>query len=132
MDFNLSNLCDFGEQRNVKSGEELYKENTPVDGFCYLVLSGQLEEKKTFTVENAFIRDISVGDVAGVVELFSDDKKRLATLKAVKDSTVYVWSKSGIREIATSNLQFCLYIIRNLSTTLRGLNFELKELLLRK
>ncbi len=132
MDFNLSNLCDFGEYRNIKSGEELYKENTPVDGFCYLVVDGQLEEKRTFTMENAFVRDISTGDVAGIVELFSDDKKRLATLKAVKDSSVYVWSKGGIKEIATSNLQFCLYIIRNLSTTLRGLNFELKELLLRK
>jgi CRP-like cAMP-binding protein len=132
MEIDLTKLCDYGIYKTVKKGDVLYKEKAPVDGVCYLVINGKLEEHKAFTEDNAFIREISSGDVAGILELFSNQDKRITTLKAVENSKLYMWNIDGLKEIATSNLQFCLYLIRNLSTTLRGLDFELKELFIKK
>ncbi len=131
MDINLENLCYYGTYKKVKKGHIFYSSGDEVNGKCYLVLSGKLEIKKTFDMDNAFIQEIEKGGVAGIVELFSEDEKRLTGLKAIQDSGTYEWDIHGLREIASSNLEFSLYIIKNLSTVLRGLDFEYKELVLK-
>jgi CRP-like cAMP-binding protein len=124
-------LCEFGEFKRFNDGEYLYKEGDDVNGLCYLIVDGSIEESKSFDLDNAFVRDIETGDVAGIIEIFSGDKKRLTGLKACNNLKTYIWSRKGIEEIASSNIRFCFFIIKKLSMTLRGLDFEFKEFLLR-
>ncbi len=128
METDLKSLCFYGNYRKFQADTFLHKEGDDVNGKCYLILSGKVEEKKSFDIDNAFTRDIEKGNVAGVVELFSQDEKRLTGLKTVVPSEVYEWDIHGLKEIASSNLAFCFFIIRKLSTVLRGLDFEYKEL----
>lgn len=84
-----------------KAGEVIIRENTP--GNCaYIVESGEVEVSKDIGNQRVVFSEIGKGSVFGEMCLLLKDTMRSATVTAVTDTSVKIWSKPEFDKILRS------------------------------
>lgn len=97
-------IAEIGKERNIKAGTILGTEGEKAEEF-YLVVDGQLEiSTNAALVEHmpVTIASVGPGQISGWSSMYKDGKLT-ATIKATKDSKLFVWNALQLHEFLIRN-----------------------------
>ncbi|MBW7954222.1 cyclic nucleotide-binding domain-containing protein [Candidatus Gracilibacteria bacterium] len=101
----LAQLEIFCQERFLNTGEVLFSKGEDSTGM-YIVKTGKLEVYD----ENKIYGYINPGDFVGEMALFSLDKKRTASVKAVEQTSIIVLLDFAIKELGQKHPEILLQI----------------------
>jgi signal transduction histidine kinase len=110
-------LSDQAKPVSIAGGEILIEEGQPADA-AYIVMDGEFEVVKKSDVQNIVIAVREPGEVIGEMALL-DQAPRMATVRAVRDSTVLKISDATFQELLLHSTSATLSILHTVSQRLR-------------
>lgn len=91
----LDTLVFLGYPKRLAAGEAIYHKGEPSNERFGIVLSGRIQALKK---EDAFFKELGVGEVIGEIALSEPHHKRTMTLQAVVDAEVLEWDVNHVKQ----------------------------------
>ena len=112
-----------------KKGHILYKSgNTIKDNSVFLVKEGLVEFNYKLYKNKMFNVKIPSGGIFGLFEAMSEEEKRIADVKILEDTILYMWTKEDFLMTANMISELGMKAIGFMSAFLRAVNKTIQEI----
>ena len=91
----LDTLVFLGYPKRLAAGEAIYQKGEPSNERFGIVLSGRIQALKK---DDAFFKELGVGEVIGEIALSEPHHKRTMTLQAAVDAEVLEWDVNHVKQ----------------------------------
>lgn len=120
----LSELIEASEILSFAEGEMVIASNTPCS--VKVILSGAVSVTKKNGKKELLMRVVQSGGILGVASVFTEKRKTLSEIKAIKDTSVIFISHEKMQWLVSSNQAFAESYIRLLTSKIQFLNNRVK------
>lgn len=119
------------KSRHLKDHETLIEEGTTDDALYIVVKGGLVASRSTGSGDDVTLHTLHAGDIAGAMG-FIDSSEHSATLKALRETTVYELQRSAFESLLESHpslvYKVMRSIIRTIHSTLLRMNRQFVEM----